>query len=305
MDRRRRLTATFRVALLLTLIALGRSAVAAGAELPKALLPDDTNFFVFLRWSEMLKHPAFGKLRPLLPGKSDDLNAAVDQNSQITWRDFESVLIAYDPAEKEFVVICPLSLEVDETVFVNPNEPKESVGEQVVHLRSNDRAECLVGGKTLINGKLTSVRNILKRKGDAKIAESVDAAWRGLDRSQQVAVVVTGEMLRRGLSPTLPERSKLRGLLEKVDVLAATVGFNDPLELSFRAECDQETSAAQWKQTLDAVFKGLKSKAESPAWVEVCDSYQSSTQKKSLTTTLKIGIDILVPVVANFPRPAP
>jgi hypothetical protein len=232
------------------------TAVAAWAEsLPTRLFPDGTNFVAAFRIDKILESPAVKKSLPKLPDLAGGLEKPVEPKLSLTPRDVESVVFAFDGIKRRAVLVVRLKKDADRSVVnIDANEPPETVGDYEVRLIGPGRAVCLVDSRTLVIAGPEILREVLVRKGSAKLPDELSAALNQIDVSKPAYFATTGDFLLQNLGENALGDDRRR--LAAVTGAGVTIGFDDPMRFEAKFRCTDDDSARRLAPLVEQLVAG-------------------------------------------------
>jgi hypothetical protein len=148
---------------------------------------------------------------------------------------------------------------------------------------------------------------VLKRNAEAEVSEAITEAWGALDKSKSIGMVLYGPSVTRKVGAMMPPQAPGAEALNKLAMVTATLGVDNPWEFSLRVKYDDEASARYFKTMIDVFIASRKAILNMPAeWTATWDTYQSAIEGTTMTASIKADVDVMIAnLKGNAPTPAP
>jgi hypothetical protein len=263
------------------------------------LAPDNSDVLAVVEFADIIKSPAFQQIAKQFPTIAKQLDQPLNKETKLTPRKIDSVFVAANTTSQDFVVVINLNdeIEIDDLLSETQQAKETKIGDYSLFALEQDQTLCLVDESTIAVGPKKTLTAVLKRGGEAKLAEVLTSAWENIDENQQISIVAKLDKVVKQNSSAIPA-----GLPITPEMLAKlqTLTFNattdaKQLTLSANLDCTDAETANQLKGLLDIILKGAQQDSNTPAEIkQALRGLKSSTDEEILAIDYSTDINLLI-----------
>lgn len=276
---------------------LARAEDAADANL--TLAPDNADVLAIVEVAQIVDSPALQQIVKQFPAIAKQLDQPLNKETKLTPRKIDSVFVAANTTSQDFVIVINLNdeIEIDDLLTETQQAKSTKIGEHALFALEQGQSLCLVDETTIAVGPQKSLTAVLKRDGEAKLAEALAAAGENIDEDQQISVVAKLDKLVKQNSTAVPAGLPITPeTLAKLQTLTFTAKTDAKLlTLAANLDCTDAETANQLKGVLDILLQTAQKDASTPAEIkQALRSLKASTEDEVLAIDFSTDINVLI-----------
>lgn len=263
------------------------------------LAPDNADVLAVIEFAQIVDSPAFQQIAKQFPAIARQLDQPLSPETKLTARKIDSLFVAANTTNKDFVVVINLSeeIEIDDLLNEAQQEKETKIGDYSLYALAQDQTLCLVDESTIAVGPKKTLTAVLKRDDEAKLAEVLTSAWENIDEDQQISVIATLDKLVKQNSAAIPAGLPFSPeMLAKLQTLTFTAKTDEKfLTLSANLDCTDAETANQLKGVIDILLQTAQKDGNTPAEIkQALRGVKSSTDEEILAVDFNTDIKVLI-----------
>ena len=272
----------------------------ARAEEPSfELAPNNPDVLALIEVGQIIDSPLFAKITSAYPEVAKALDQPLDKTTKLTPKSFGSIFVAANTEKQDFVIVFNLTEETElDAVLSEEQQAKGTkIGEHTLYTLENGQSLVLFDETTIAVGPTKSLTAVLKRNGEAEVAESLSDAFENIDDDQQIYIVATLDKLVKQAASQIPAglpiTPEMLANLKVATFMATTDKKN--LTLTAGLDCTDAETANQLKALLDLGLRAAQQDETTPPEVkQVLKSLKAKTDEETLTVNFQVGFEQLL-----------